>query len=306
MGHILIAGGSGLIGSRLAVLLQEKGYETAILSRKRPSSGGNTYHWDPGHRIIDPEAIRRADAVINLVGAGIADTWWTPARKRVLIESRTRPTELLIQMLESTPNEVKTFITGSAIGIYGNTGDSLLGEEAPPGGDFMGKCILAWETAFQKAEVLPLRTVALRMGIVLTPAGGALSKFLLPFRFRVGAYLGNGRQWYSWIHMDDVCAIFIHALENAEIKGKYNAVAPQPVTNKEMVTTIARVLGGPHLIAPVPAFLLRAGMGEMADAILNSNRVSSRKIEASGFSFRFPALEPALKDLLIPSAKTSH
>jgi len=298
MGHILIAGGTGLLGSRLATLLREKGYETAILSRRIRPGDGRTYLWDPGRGTIDPEAIRQAVAVINLTGAGIADTWWTPARKRILIESRTRPTDLLRKTIESTTHQVGTYISGSAIGIYGNTGEELLTEEHPPGADFMAQCIQAWETAFKKVEALPLQAAALRMGIVLSAEGGALPRFLIPFKFRVGSYFGNGRQWYSWIHIDDVCRMYIHLLENPGLHGRFNAVAPNPVSCQEMVTAIGNVLGGPNLIAPLPAFLLRAALGEMADTILNSNRVSCGKMEAAGFHFRFPWLEPALSDLL--------
>lgn len=299
MGYILIAGGTGLIGTRLCELLQEKGYETALLSRQKASGKTKTFAWDPERGTIDPEALRNASAVINLAGAGIADTWWTPARKRVLIQSRTQPTALLGKMLQSTPNQVETYISASGIGIYGDTGDTWLDENAPSGNDFLAECTRIWETAFGEVEQLPLRTAAIRIGIVLSPEGGAMAKILLPFRFRIGAYFGKGRQWYSWIHIDDLCRLFIHALENPAIRGKYNAVAPQPVTNKEFTKTIGKVLGGLHLIASVPSFLLRSGMGEMADAVLNSNRVSSKKIEASGFAFRFPELEPALRDLLL-------
>ena len=299
MGYILIAGGTGLIGTRLCELLQEKGYETALLSRQKAGGKTKTFVWDPERGTIDPEALRNASAVINLAGAGIADTWWTPARKRVLIQSRTQPTALLGKMLQSTPNQVETYISASGIGIYGDTGDTLLDENAPSGNDFLAECTRIWETAFGEVEQLPLRTAAIRIGIVLSPEGGAMAKILLPFRFRIGAYFGKGRQWYSWIHIDDLCRLFIHALENPAIRGKYNAVAPQPVTNKEFTKTIGKVLGGLHLIASVPSFLLRSGMGEMADAVLNSNRVSSKKVEASGFAFRFPELEPALRDLLL-------
>lgn len=299
MGYILIAGGTGLIGTRLCELLEEKGYETALLSRQNAGGKKKTFAWDLSKGVLDPEAIRNASAVINLAGAGIADTWWTPARKRVLIQSRTQSTALLGKMLQSAPNRVETYLSASGIGIYGNTGDTWVDENAASGNDFLAECTRAWETAFGELERPALRTAAIRIGVVLSPKGGALAKILLPFRFRVGAWFGKGSQWYSWIHIDDLCRLFIHALENPAIHGKYNAVAPQPVTNKEFTKTIGKVLGGPHLIVPVPSFLLRAGMGEMADAVLNSNRVSCKKIEASGFSFRFPELEPALRDLLL-------
>ncbi|MBK7335667.1 MAG: NAD-dependent epimerase/dehydratase family protein [Saprospirales bacterium] len=193
MGYILIAGGTGLIGTRLCELLQEKGYETALLSRQKAGGKTKTFVWDPERGTIDPEALRNASAVINLAGAGIADTWWTPARKRVLIQSRTQPTALLGKMLQSTPNQVETYISASGIGIYGDTGDTLLDENAPSGNDFLAECTRIWETAFGEVEQLPLRTAAIRIGIVLSPEGGAMAKILLPFRFRIGAYFRKGK-----------------------------------------------------------------------------------------------------------------
>jgi uncharacterized protein (TIGR01777 family) len=298
MSHILIAGGTGLVGSRLCTLLKERGYEVALLSRKASSNGIKTYQWDPAAGSIDREAVEKASAVINLAGAGIADSWWTPARRRLIIESRTQSTALLKKAIETTSNKVETYLSASAIGYYGDSGDTLLEETAPPGEGFLAESTQAWEQAFHEVEALNLRAAAFRIGIVLSDKGGALNKILLPFSFRIGSYFGNGRQWYSWIHIDDVCRMFIHALDSQDMRGIYNAVAPHPATNKNFVETISRVLGGPHLIAPVPAFLLRAAMGEMADVILNSNRVSAEKVEATGFAFRFPELAPALKDLL--------
>lgn len=299
MSHILIAGGSGLVGARLSAMLRERGYETALLSRNSSSNGIKTFQWNPASGAIDRAAVEGASAVINLAGAGIADRLWTPARKRLIIESRTQSTALLKQAIATASNRVETYLSASAIGYYGHAGDALLEETAPAGKGFLAESTNAWESAFRELESLHIRSAAFRIGIVLSPEGGALAKILLPFKARVGSYFGDGSQWYSWIHIDDVCRIFIHALENPEVRGIYNAVAPHPVSNKELVETIGKVLGGPNLIAPVPAFLLRTGMGEMADVILNSNRVSSRKIEATGFSFRFPQLKPALEDLLL-------
>lgn len=299
MGHILIAGGTGLVGSRLVTMLAEKGYETALLSRYTTSSVIKSFRWDPARGVIDQAAVEGATAVINLAGAGIADGLWTSARKRLIIESRTQSTALLRKAIASTSNKVETYLSSSAIGYYGNAGDALLEETAPAGKGFLAESTREWENAFHEIESLNIRAAAFRIGIVLSPEGGALGKILLPFKARIGSYFGDGRQWYSWIHIDDVCRMFIHALENPDMRGIYNAVAPAPVTNKELVETIGKVMGGPNLIAPVPVFLLRTGMGEMADVILNSNKVSSRKIEATGFSFRFPQLKPALENLLL-------
>lgn len=299
MSHILIAGGTGLIGSRLITLLQEKGYKVALLSRRASSSQPvKTYQWDPGRGTIGKEAIEQADAVINLAGAGIADGLWTSARKRLIIGSRTESTALLAQTIQSTSNQVQTYLSASAVGYYGHAGDTWLDESSPAGKGFLAESTKAWESAFHEVENLNIRAVALRIGIVLSPKGGALEKILLPFQARVGSYFGNGKQWYSWIHIEDVCRLFLHALENPDMRGIYNAVAPNPVTNKELVEQIGKVKGGPNLIAPVPAFLLRTAMGEMADVVLNSNRVSAEKTETTGFSFLFPELRPTLEDLI--------
>ena len=299
MGHILVAGGTGLVGTRLVQLLRKKGYEVALLSRKASNSKETTtYRWDTTSGEIDLAAVQNADAVINLAGAGIADSWWTPQRKRLIIESRTHSTGLLLQALQTSPNPVKTYLSASAIGYYGDAGDTWLEETDPAGEGFLAESTQAWEAAFHEAEKLDIRSAALRIGIVLTPKGGALSKMLLPFRARMGSYFGNGRQWYSWIHIDDLCNLFIHALEDPKAQGIYNAVAPNPVTNKELVKAIGGVLGGPYLYAPVPEFVLRGAMGEMADVILSSSRVSAKKVAETGFEFQFPELKPALEDLL--------
>ncbi|MBK7406917.1 MAG: TIGR01777 family protein [Saprospirales bacterium] len=299
MSHILVAGGTGLIGSRLCTRLQENGHQVALLSRKPGASGKiKTYQWDPARGTIDLTAIQQADAVINLAGAGIADTLWTAARKRLIVESRAQSTALLRQAIQSTPNNVQTYLSASAIGFYGHAGEEWLEETASTGKGFLAESTKAWEDAFHEVEKLNIRAVALRIGIVLTPKGGALEKILLPFKGRVGSYFGNGRQWYSWIHIEDVCRLFLYAMENIDMRGIYNAVAPNPVTNKELVESIAKVRGGFNLIAPVPAFLLRTAMGEMADVILNSNRVSAKKTVAAGFTFQYPELSPALEALL--------
>lgn len=299
MSYILIAGGTGLVGARLGEMLRERGYETALLSRKSAvGSSIRTFAWDPSEGRIDPEALREASAVINLAGAGIADRPWTQARKRLIIESRTQSTGLLRKMLLSTPNRVETYLSASAIGFYGDTGEAWADETAAVGGGFLAESTQAWENAFHEVEAMSIRAVALRIGIVLSPEGGALEKMLLPFKARLGTYFGDGRQWYSWIHIDDLCRIFIYALENPEMRGIYNAVAPNPERNKALVEAIGAALGGPNLAIPAPAFALRLAMGEMADVILNSNRISSKKITDSGFEFRFPELAPALTDLL--------
>lgn len=299
MSNILIAGGSGLIGQRLSELLAERGHTVAHLSRSKPdNSPYPVFQWNPAQREIEAEAIRQADYVINLAGAGIADKPWTAARKELIIRSRTDSARLLRESFTRFDHQPKAYISASAIGYYGNRGEEWLDETAAPGSGFLAESTVAWEKSIAEVAQSGIRTAALRIGIVLSTQGGAMEKMLLPFSFGLGTYFGDGSQWYSWIHIDDLCQMFVKALEDDTMQGFYNGVAPEPVTNKELVGQMKTALGKPGLILPAPAIALRLAMGEMADVILSSARVSSRKIEAAGFAFRFPRLLPALKDLL--------
>jgi hypothetical protein len=297
---VLITGGTGLIGSRLTELLLEKGYEVAYLSRRQ--SGGTrvkAYPWDLQKGYVAEEAIRGADCIIHLAGAGVADERWTARRKREILESRTQSSRLLYEGLQRVPNQVKTFLSASAIGIYGaDRGDQLLTETSPPGNDFLAEVTKAWEGAVQPVTGLGIRTVLLRIGIVLSGKGGALAKMAQPVRLGAGSPLGSGKQWVSWIHVDDLCRLFMYALENPDVRGPYNAVAPEPATNEALTKQIAEVLGKPLFLPNVPAFALRLAVGEMADAVLGSAKVSSQKVAQAGFTYQFPALTPALRDLL--------
>ncbi len=299
MPTILIAGGAGLIGSRLSVLLREAGYDVIHFSRRaRPDAEFPTYQWDVAAGAYDEAAIQRADYVINLAGAGIADKRWTPTRKQLIIDSRVNSTRLLRKAFEQAGKAPQAYLSSAAIGIYGDRGDNWVDENDAPGKGFLSDSCQAWEAAISEVAATGWRTVALRIGLVLSTRGGALEKLLISFNVNTGAYFGNGRQWYSWIHIDDLCRMFIHALETPALSGFYNAVAPEPVRNKPFTEAIARALDKPSLILPVPAFALRLGMGEMADAVLISTKVSAEKIQSAGFTFRFPKLDAALRDLL--------
>lgn len=299
MRTILIAGGTGLIGKRLSILLQDKGYTVIHLSRRaRPDAAIKTFQWDVNNQTIDEEAILQADYVINLAGAGIADARWTDARKKLIIDSRTQSTQLLLDSFIRLQHYPKAYVASAAIGIYGDRGDELLTEDSPKGTGFLAESSSAWEEAINKVMATDIRTVGLRIGLVLSTKGGALEKIMQPFMFYLGAYFGNGQQWYSWIHIDDVCRMFIYAIEQEEMSGYYNAVGPNPVRNIEFTQKIGKALGKNALIIPAPAFGLRLGLGEMADAVLGSVKVSSTKIEESGFEFRFSDLITAIKDLV--------
>ena len=299
MARILIGGGSGLIGLRLSRLLAEKGHEVTHLSRRQETTAGfKSYRWDTKEGFLDPAAIHLADYVINLAGAGIGDKRWTSRRKRLIIDSRVDTTRLLLRSFRETGKSPKAFIASAAIGFYGDRGDVIVGEESGRGKGFLSESCVAWENAIDEVARSGIRTVTLRAGIVLSSQGGALPKMIFPQHFLSAPYFGNGRQWYSWIHIDDICRCFIFAIEQENMEGKYNAVAPDPVRNKELMRQLIRVTGRPAFLMPVPAFSLRLFLGEMADTVLDSTRVSSQKLEESGFRFQFPELAAALRDVL--------
>lgn len=300
MKKILIAGGTGLIGTHLSRLLKNNGYEVTHLSRRANLTAEfPTYAWQPETGVFDKKAFEGADAVINLAGTGIVDKRWSKKRKRDIIDSRTSGNALIANYLRSEKHTIQTYISASAIGFYGNRGDDLMDETAAAGTGFLAESTIAWEKSIAEVAATHVRTVALRIGIVLSPEGGALEKMLIPFRFRLGVYFGNGRQWTSWIHQTDLCNLFIYALENPTMHGTFNAVAPTPLSNFDLTKAIAIAKGGGYLILPAPAFALRLGMGEMADAVLSSTRVSAQKIINQGFTFSFPEALGALKDLFL-------
>lgn len=300
MSTILIAGGTGLVGKHLSQMLQAAGHTVLHLSRKQDLNAKfPAYAWDLDKKTIDQAAVDRADYIINLAGAGIADERWTDERKQLIISSRGDSTLLLKAAIERRPSPLKAFISASAVGFYGSRGDQLMTEDDATGKDsFLAESVAAWEQAVEKIAETGLRTVAIRVGVVLSTRGGALEKMLIPFRFFNATYFGNGQQWMSWVHIDDICRMFIEAIENERFSGVYNGVAPHPSRNQDLVRELKKAIGRPAVVLPAPEIVLRAAMGEMADVVFESTRVSSKKIEAAGFKFQFPDLLPALKDLL--------
>ena len=300
MPTILIAGGTGLVGSHLSQMLKAAGHTVLHLSRKQDLNAKfPAYAWDLGKKTIEQEAVDRADFIINLAGAGIADQRWTDERKRLIISSRVDSTLLLKAAIERRPTPLKAFISASAVGFYGNRGDQIMTEGDPAGKDsFLAESVTAWEQSVEKIAETGLRTVLIRIGVVLSTQGGALEKMLIPFNFFNATYFGNGQQWMSWVHLDDICRMFIEAIENEQFSGIYNGVAPHPARNRDLVFELKTAVGKPAIMLPAPEFVLRAAMGEMADVVFDSTRVSSKKIEAAGYKFQFPDLLPALKDLL--------
>ncbi|TAK35871.1 MAG: TIGR01777 family protein [Saprospiraceae bacterium] len=297
---ILIAGGTGLLGTHLSQVLRLNGFTVAHLSRRKNLQAEYpAYLWDPEKDFVEEEAVEQAAVIINLAGAGIAAKRWTAARKKHIIESRVNSNLLLKKAILQKKEPTKIYIAASAIGYYGNRGEELLSEEASPGETgYLPKVVTEWEHAIREAATTGVRTVALRVGIVLSPHGGALEKMLLPFEFFLGIYFGDGRQWYSWIHIADLCRMFLEAIKNEKMQGFYNAVAPNPVRNKDLVMALREAIVKPALISSAPAFALRAAMGEMAEMILDGAKVSPQKIMDAGFRFDHPELLPALRDLL--------
>lgn len=298
MEKILIAGGTGLIGKHLSRKLRTKGYEVCHLSRNASDDAEfRTFKWNLAKGFIEPEALENVDYVINLAGAGVADKRWTDARKKLLINSRVNGAAAFARYIVEGELKPKAYLSASAIGFYGDRGEELLTETSRRGEGFLADCTVAWENAIEKLGKTGVRTVGLRIGIVLSSKGGALEKMMIPFKMGMGNWFGKGEQIYSWVHMDDICNMFMHALEQEEMEGFYNAVAPNPVTNKEMIYTIAEAKDQSFLMMPVPSFMMRITMGEMADIVLNGSNVSSRKIEETGYDFEYRKLLPALKDL---------
>ncbi len=297
---VLITGGTGMVGSCLTRQLLQKGYQVSIVSRQKENIPNVTvYQWDVRKQFIEPGAVENADYIVHLAGAGVADERWTKARKKEILDSRTESARLLRDTLQKTGHRPKAFVSASGVGIYGDDrGGELLTETSTIGTDFLSEVSQAWETSAQTITALGIRTVMLRIGIVLSADGGALAKIAAPVKLGAGTALGSGKQWMSWIHIDDLCRMIIYALENEKLNGAYNAVGPHPDTNAELTRAIAQVLQRPLLLPNAPAFALKLLFGELANTILGSLRVSNQKIAETGFTYQFPDLQPALKDLL--------
>ncbi len=296
---VLVAGGSGFIGSRLVERLQAEGHRVRLLTRTPRAE--HHFGWNPADGQIDDEAVRGADVVINLAGAGIAEKRWTPERKKLIISSRVDSARVLGQAFRRLQHLPQAYLAASAIGYYGNSGERLMTENDPPADQgFLSTSTVAWEQATETIAAMGIRTVTLRIGIVLEQSGGALREIIRPLRWGIGAYFGDGQAWYSWIHRDDVCRMFLWAMDTTGAEGIYNAAAPNPVRNRELVRATARAMGRRALLMPAPVLALRMLLGEMADVVLNSTRVSADKVRQEGFSFQFPTLEEALADIFRP------
>jgi uncharacterized protein (TIGR01777 family) len=300
MAKILISGGTGSIGRLMADFLHEKGHEVCLLSRSdRNHSPYKIFRWNIKENFLDPKALESCEYIIHLAGAGIADKAWTSERKKEIIESRVQSTDLLYNKVKENKIKLKAFISASAVGYYGQqTSELIFTEKDKSANDFVGKTCFLWEQAAERFEELNIRTVRIRIGVVLMTHGGALEKIARPIRLGVGAALGSGRQFIPWIHVSDLVAIFHKALEDHEMSGPYNAVSPEPVNNSEFTHTLAKAMGRKIWLPKVPGFVLKVILGERASLVLKGSRVSSRKIQNTGFEFQYAKLSRALNDLL--------
>lgn len=297
--NILISGSTGLVGTALIPRLTAQGDEVLRLVRsKSKSPAGEMVHWDPEGNFVDAAGLERADMVVHLAGEGIASGRWTPAKKARIRDSRVQGTRLLCDTIARNTTRPKTFLCASAIGFYGDRGDEILTEASPPGTGFLPEVCQEWEAATAPAREKGVRVVSLRFGIILSTAGGALAQMLTPFKMGAGGVLGSGRQYMSWITLDDVLNAILFAKDTESISGPINVVAPNPVTNQEFTKTLGKVLGRPTVL-PMPAFAARLAFGEMADALLlASSRVIPERLKESGFAFQHTDLEGGLRHVL--------
>jgi uncharacterized protein (TIGR01777 family) len=296
--HILITGGTGLIGEQITDELLSQGYEVSHLSRKPGNHPKvKTWLWDVAKGEIDEHCLDGVDTVLHLAGEGITDKRWTEERKKEIIESRTKSIGLIYRLIKSKPNQVNTIISASAIGYYSDRGDELLTEDSLPDNDFMARCCIDWENAVDEGRSLGLRILKFRTGVVLDKSGGALPQMAMPVKLGFGAPFGNGRQWIPWIHWQDAVDMYLYSIENINLSGVYNMVAPNPVTNKQLTKALARQLHRPAWPIKAPAFIFKLLLGEMSTVVLGSTRVSAEKIQKDGYIFKYPDLAGALKDI---------
>ncbi|MDI9363348.1 MAG: TIGR01777 family oxidoreductase [Flavobacterium sp.] len=306
MATVLITGGTGMVGQQLMQLLVVKGYDVIILSREpskmRPHAKVSHAQWNIYRQEIDAEALAKADHIIHLAGAGVVDKRWSTERKQEIVDSRTKSSATLVTALAKLPNKVQTLVSASAIGWYGaDTAESLANgfeEDAPADTAFLGETCRLWEKSVQPVTQLGKRLVKLRMGIVLSNTGGALVEFKKPLQFCIAGILGSGKQMISWIHVEDLCKLFVYAIEQPQMKGAYNAVASKPVSNKTLTLTLAKILRKSCFIPlHVPVFVLKIMFGEMSIEVLKSANVSNKKVLAAGFTYNYATVEAALENL---------
>lgn len=295
---IVVTGASGLVGAELVNQLKEAGWSVIRAVRRPVDNANEELHWDPKTGAIDAERFASADAVVHLAGENIAGKRWTESFKQKLLHSRTQGTLLVSETIAQAERRPKVFICASAIGYYGDRGDERLTEEAASGDNFLAEVCRQWEASCEPARAAGVRVANLRIGVVLSREGGALQKMLPPFKLGAGGVLGDGKQYMSWITRDDLVGVIRFVLDNPDLAGAVNAVAPNPVTNRDFTKTLGAILGRPTIL-PMPAFAARLALGEMADELLlASARVEPAVLQQHGYQFLYPRLEPALQHVL--------
>ena len=301
--RVLLTGGSGFIGRHLSEILRNRGDDVTVLTRNAARTGAGmpasrVAVWDPLAGPAPVDLISSADAVVNLLGESIASGRWTAGRKKRIRESRILGTRNLVEGISRSPRRPKVLVSGSAIGFYGPRGDEEIDETSAAGGDFLADLSREWEAEARRAESLGVRVVLLRTGIVLGENGGALRSMLTPFKLGLGGPVGAGSQWMSWIHLDDLCGLIVHAIQEPSVSGPLNGTAPFPVRNREFAKTLGAVLNRPAFL-PTPVFALRILLGEMAGPLLlTGQKVLPTVAQRTGYRFRHPALEDALRNIL--------
>jgi uncharacterized protein (TIGR01777 family) len=296
--HVLLTGGTGLIGKHLTHLLLDQGYTVSHLSRSKGKDPRvKTCLWDISKGQIDEASIDGVDVIVHLAGAGIAEKRWTNTRKKEIVDSRTRSIALIYGLLKEKEHKVHAVISASGISYYGDRDDELLTEDSTAANDFLADVTKKWEAAVDEGQQLGLRIVKFRTGVVLDKKAGALPSLAGPVKWGIGSPLGNGKQWVPWIHWHDVVKLYLYAIMHTKLDGTYNMVSPNPVTNKQFVKAVAKQLHRPLWAPNVPAFLIKLLFGQMAEVVLASTKASPHKIIEAGFKFDFPVLEDALKEI---------
>ena len=297
---VLITGGSGLIGRYLTAVLLSEGYTVSHLSRNNGTSGKvRVFRWNPENETVDPGIFDGVDYLIHLAGANIGDKRWTKKRKEEIVTSRVATARLLHRIIVENRITLKGYITASATGYYGSlTSERIFTEKDPPAEDFLGTTCRLWEEGADLFADMGIRTVKIRTAVVLEKSDSALSKLMKPARFGLVVRLGNGKQYFPWIHINDLCNIYLKALKDQNMSGAYNAVAPEHINHNDFVRTMARVMDIPVFLPPVPSGIVRMVMGEMSDIVLKGSRISSEKIIKAGYNFRFEKLDAALKNVI--------
>lgn len=295
--RVLIAGASGLVGTALAAALRAEGHMVSPMVRSGGNAQQGSVGWDPSKGTADLAAMEGADAAACLSGASIGERRWSPERKKLLRTSRVDATNVFVDSLGKLSRKPRVFICASAVGIYGDRGDEMLTESSAPGSDFLSSLARDWEAEAMRAEKAGIRTVNARFGVILSPLGGALPRMLLPFKLGAGGRLGSGKQWMSWVALEDAVEIIRVAIADERMRGPVNVTAPGPVQNSEFTRVLAKVLHRPAIF-PAPAFALRIALGEMADELLlTSQRVIPEKLRGAGYRFRYENLEIALREM---------